>query len=71
MVDKVRRTRHRFKQGLPLRLRLQEAARASRKAAELARSESKRDALLEAARRYDVTAGLDEWLSSPGLLPPS
>jgi hypothetical protein len=70
MVERVGRARRRFKQELPLKARLQQAARARRKAAEAAQSPIEREALLRAARRYEVTAKLDEWLSSPGLLPP-
>ena len=70
MVEDVRCTRNRFKQTLPLKARLEQAARASREGARRARSESEREDQLRAARRFEVTAHLVEWLESPGLLPP-
>jgi len=69
-VEKVRRTRNRTKQVFPLKTRLEQAARESREAARTAHSEAEREMLLRRARRYEVTAHLDEWLSSPGLQPP-
>ena len=71
MIEGVRRKRRRFKQELPLKARLEAAAREYREAAETAHSAIEREALLKAARRCEVTASLDEWLSSPGLLPPT
>jgi hypothetical protein len=68
--EKVRRTRNRTKQELPLKVRLERAAQASREAARAAHSEAEREMLLRRARRYEVTAHLDEWLSSPGLQSP-
>ena len=62
--------RNRQKQIFPLRTRLAAAAQASRDAAREARTESERRELLKQARRYEVTAGFEEWLSSPGLPPP-
>ena len=70
MVKGVRPPRRRFKQHLPLRARLQMAAQVCLKAAQVKRSESEREILLRAARRYQVAADLDEWLSSPGQQPP-
>jgi hypothetical protein len=69
-VENVRRTRRRFKQEQPLRCRLQSAAEQCRQAAAKQPSGPKREALLRAARRYEVTAHLDEWLSSPEMQPP-
>ena len=68
--EKVRRTRNRTRQELPLKARLEKAARASREAARVTESDAEREMLLRRARRYEVTAHLDEWLSSPGLQPP-
>ena len=68
LVQKVRRTRHRIKQELPLKTRLERAAQASREAALAAHSEAEREMLLRRARGYEATAHLDEWLSSPGAL---
>ena len=72
MVEPVdtRRTRNR-RQELPLRARLEQAARVSREAAQSAKSANEREILLKAARRYEVAARLDEWLSTPGLQPPA
>jgi hypothetical protein len=66
MPEIARRTRRRVKQIEPLKARLEQAARKSREAARTARSQRDREALLQAARRYEVTANLEEWLSSPG-----
>jgi hypothetical protein len=60
------RKRNRTKQALPLKIRLERAARASREAAKTAQSAAEREALLGAARRYEVAANLDDWLSLPG-----
>ncbi|HLG82618.1 MAG TPA: hypothetical protein VKY22_16515 [Bradyrhizobium sp.] len=70
LVEKVHRTRNRAKQEFPLKTRLERAAGACRDAARRAGSEAEREMLLRRARRYEVTAHLDEWLSSPGLQPP-
>jgi len=73
MVEPVRtrRARNRAKQELPLKTRLEKAARESREAAQSAQSANEREAFLRAARRYEVTACLDEWLASPGLQLPA
>ena len=71
MVEDVRPPRRRFKQQLPLRARLQLAAQECLKAAQVERSESERETLLRAARRYRTAADLEEWLSSPSLRPPT
>jgi hypothetical protein len=51
--------------------RLEQAARAAREAAEVAKTEPERQELLKAARRYQVAAHFDAWLTSPGLRPPT
>lgn len=66
----VRRMRKRFKQELSFQARLERAAQRCKQAAQLQPSGPERDALLRAARGYEITARLDEWLSSPGLQPP-
>ena len=71
MEQGVRRGRSRHRQELPLKVRLAQAARASREAAQTTRSQDEREALLRAARQYETAAHLDEWLSSPGLQPPT
>jgi hypothetical protein len=49
--------------------RLEKAARAAREAAETATTEPERQALMNAARRYQIAAHLDKWLASPRLPP--
>jgi hypothetical protein len=71
MAESKRRPRKRTKQDVALRLRLEHAAEACRGAAQAADCAEERDALLRTARQYEVAAHLDEWLSSPGLQPPT
>ncbi len=71
MEQTARRTRKRYKQETSLKTRLEDAARASREAARATPSVNKREALLRAARQYEMAAHLDEWLSSPGLQRPT
>lgn len=61
--------RNRARQEFPLKVRLIKSARASRDAAHAACTEGERTELLKLARRYEVTAEFDEWLSAP-LQPP-
>jgi hypothetical protein len=56
--------RRRNKQVLPLKTRLENAARECRKTAQALRPGTQREILLRAARRYEATADLAEWLSS-------
>lgn len=70
MVDKVRRTRNRTKQTLPLKSRLEQAARAAREAARKAQFMGERETQLRAAKRFEVTAHFVEWLERPGRSPP-
>lgn len=65
MADKIRRTRKRFKQDVPLKVRLERAALQCRSAAAQSRSDQEQDALLKAARRYEAVADLDELLCPP------
>jgi hypothetical protein len=67
MEESAKRKRNRANLELPLKARLERAAKASREAAQIARSAEARATLLRAARQYEVAAHLDEWLSSPGL----
>jgi hypothetical protein len=69
LIERTRK-RKRTKQEFALKIRLERAANASREAARIACSPAERDALLKRARRFEITAHLDEWLSSPGLFPP-
>jgi hypothetical protein len=69
MSENPPRRRRRFKQALSLQQRLEAAAQQCRTIAQQ-RSGKERDALMRAAGRYEVTAHIDEWLSSPGLRRP-
>ncbi len=71
MEQTARRTRKRYKHETSLKTRLEDAARASREAARTTPSVNKREALLRAARQYEMAAHLEEWLSSPGLQRPT
>ncbi|MGX1324072.1 hypothetical protein AB7M17_007525 [Bradyrhizobium sp. USDA 377] len=62
--------RHRFKQDRALGERLIEEARLARKKAEQLPPGAEREDLLRKAHAADITAHIDEWLSSPGLQPP-
>jgi hypothetical protein len=68
---KIVRRRNRVRPALSLVQRLEQAAQAARAAAEVAQTETERQTLLKAARRYQTAARLDEWLASPGLRPPT
>ena len=65
------RRRNRRRPALSLVQRLERAAQAAREAAEVAQTETERETLLKAARRYQTAAHLNEWLASPGLRPPT
>ncbi|AND90385.1 hypothetical protein [Bradyrhizobium diazoefficiens] len=63
--------RHRFKQDRALGERLIEEARLAReKSGQLPAGTAEREELLKKAREADITAHIDEWLTSPGLQPP-
>jgi hypothetical protein len=61
--------RRRFKNILSFPDRLANEAKRLREKAEATHG-PERDELLKKARQADVTAHMDEWLSSPGLRPP-
>jgi hypothetical protein len=61
----------RFKQSDSLEARLSDEAQALRKQAESLPPGPDREALLRKARQDETTAHLTEWLSSPGLRPPT
>ena len=63
-------TRRRFKQTTSLQRRLEEHARQARERAHKLPPGREQDALLKRARQDETVAHLDEWLNSPGLLPP-
>ena len=63
--------RRRFKQTVSLKERLLAASRDALERAQALPPGIERDALLRLARRTKVTADFDDWLSSPGLQPPS
>ena len=62
--------RRRSKQRHQLKIRLEQAASDQRQAARLMPPGIEREKLLRFARDCEITAHLDEWLSSPGLQPP-
>jgi hypothetical protein len=61
----------RFKQSDALEARLSDEAQALRKQAESLPPGPDREALLRKARQDETAAHLAEWLSSPGLRPPT
>ena len=63
--------RRRFKQERALGERLIEEARRAREKAEQLPPSKERDALLKKAQEVDMTARIDQWLSSPGLKAPT
>jgi hypothetical protein len=63
--------RRRFKQIQSLEKRLAEEARQLRAQAQELPPGSDREALLRRARHDEAAAHLTEWLTSPGLRPPS
>jgi hypothetical protein len=62
--------RRRFKNVLSFPDRLANEASRLRKEAEALQG-PERDALLKKARQADIASHMDEWLSSPGLQPPT
>jgi hypothetical protein len=63
--------RHRFIQTKPLRFRLLEEAQTLREQARLLPFGPVRDAAMKKAREAEAAAHMDDWLSSPGLQPPT
>jgi hypothetical protein len=63
--------RRRFKNVLSFPDRLADQANRLRKEAEALAPGPERDALLKKARQADIASHMDEWLSSPGLQPPT
>ncbi|MDA9412394.1 hypothetical protein XH98_32830 [Bradyrhizobium sp. CCBAU 51745] len=61
----------RVQQAETLRETLARLALAMRKRAEALPAGIERDQLLKQARNADTTAHLDDWVSSPGLRPPT
>lgn len=64
-------SRRRFKQVQSLEIRLAREAERLREQAKRLPPGSKRETLLRKARQDEITAHLAEWLTSPGLRPPS
>ncbi|WP_259213088.1 hypothetical protein [Bradyrhizobium centrosematis] len=62
--------RRRFKQTVPLEVRLAEEARRLREEAELLPHGPVRDDALRRARQAETGSHMSEWLTSPGLRPP-
>jgi hypothetical protein len=63
--------RRRFKQTSPLDLRLEEQAKLLRKEAQGTPPGIERDKLIRGARRVEIAAHLQQWLTSPGLKSPT
>jgi hypothetical protein len=63
--------RRRFKNVLSFPDRLANEVNRLRKEAEALAPGPERDALLKKARQADVASHMEEWLSSPGLQPPT
>ena len=62
--------RRRFRQTKSLKERLTEEARRLREHAKLHQPGAVRETLLRKARQAETAAHIDDWLRSPGLLPP-
>ena len=62
--------RHRFEQTQSLEERLSEEAKRLRAEAKLLPPGVARDEMIRRARRAEMAAHLNEWLTSPGLRPP-
>ena len=62
---------HRIKQAETLQETLARFALAMREQAQALPPGAERDQLLKKARNADTTAHLDDWMSSPGLRPPT
>jgi hypothetical protein len=63
--------RRRFKQTEPLEVRLSEEAKRLREEAKLLPPGAAREALLRRARQAETGSHMSQWLSSPGLQPPT
>jgi hypothetical protein len=63
--------RRRFKQTLSLEERLAEEAKRLREEAKSLPPGAEREALLRRARQAETGSHMSEWLSSPGLQPPT
>jgi hypothetical protein len=63
--------RPRIRHQISFKERLLNNARQAREAAELLAPGSARDELLRKARASETAAHIDEWVSSPGLRPPT
>jgi hypothetical protein len=63
--------RRRFKQTQPLQERLAEEAKRLREEAQLLPGGAVRDAMEKKARQAETGSHISDWLSSPGLQPPT
>ena len=63
--------RRNLKQSTSLEQRLAEEAKRLREAADKAKDIKERDMLLRKARQAETAAHVKEWLTSPGLQPPT
>jgi hypothetical protein len=64
-------TRRRFKQVISLKDRLIQQAQNLRTQAQQMAPGVQRDELMKKAREAEMTAHVDDWISSPGLRPPA
>jgi hypothetical protein len=60
----------RFKQAQSIEARLSEEAKRLRAEAKLLPPGAARDEMIRRARRAEIAAHINEWLTSPGLRPP-
>jgi hypothetical protein len=63
--------RRRFKHAQSLEERLAEEAKRLRAEAKLLPPGAERDALIRKARQAEIASHMNEWLTSPGLQPPT
>ena len=63
--------RRRFKQAQSLKQRLLDRVNSLREEAKLMAPGLEREIVLRKARQSETAANIDEWLSSPGLKPPT
>lgn len=66
-----KKTRRRFKQTVSLGDRLTEEAQRLRKEAQVTPPGIRRERLMRRARQLDTAANVNEWINSPGLVPPA
>jgi hypothetical protein len=63
--------RRRFRQTLSLEARLSEEAKRLREEAQLLSPGAEREELIRRARQAEIASRMNEWLTSPGIRPPT